>query len=63
MGISEVRYGECIGHKVPLFLNGSDTIDNYEVTDMEVYWELQCQVYSQIKNLPPGTKINSIKFE
>jgi hypothetical protein len=63
MGLKEVKYGECIGHKISLFLNGSDTIDNYEIIDMEVYWEFECQIYLQIKNLPPGTKINSVKFE
>ena len=63
MGLTEIKYGSCIGHKVPLFLNGLDAVENYEVVNTEVYWEFQCQIYSQIKNLPPGTKINSIKFE
>lgn len=31
---------ECVGYKVPLFLNGDDDIDNVEVSDMEVYWEI-----------------------
>lgn len=31
---------ECIGYKVPLFLNGSDTVDNLELSDMEVYWSV-----------------------
>lgn len=26
--------------KVPLFLNGEDELDNLEVSDMEVYWEI-----------------------
>lgn len=31
---------ECVGYKVPLFLNGDDVVDNLEVSDMEVYWEI-----------------------
>lgn len=34
----ELKYGECAGYKVPLFLNGDDTAENLEVSDMEVYW-------------------------
>jgi hypothetical protein len=63
LGINEINYDECAGYKVPLFLNGSDALDNYEISNMEVYWEMQCQIYLQIKDLPPGTKINSIKFK
>lgn len=29
---------ECVGYKVPLFLSGDDTLENLEVSDMEVYW-------------------------
>lgn len=35
-----LKYNECAGYKVPLFLNGDDTVDNLEVGDMEVYWEI-----------------------
>lgn len=62
LGIKEVNYNDCIGYKIPLFLNGSDALDNCEISNMEVYWEMQCQIYLQIKDLPPGTKINSIKI-
>ena len=33
-------HSQCIGYKVPLFLNGSDTVDNLELSDMEVYWSI-----------------------
>lgn len=36
----ELQTSECVGYKVPLFLNGDDDIDNLEVSDMEVYWEI-----------------------
>ena len=34
------QHDPCIGYKVPLFLHGSDTVDNLEVTDMDVYWSI-----------------------
>lgn len=59
---SELYVDQCIGYKVPLFLGGSDDASNYEISDMRVYWDIQYQIFEQIKNLPPGTKIDAIKF-
>ncbi len=61
--LRKLEYSDCIIHKIPLFLGGEDVLDNYEISDIIVSWEFLCQAYQQIKNLPPGTKINSIKFE
>ncbi|MCL2080007.1 MAG: DUF1851 domain-containing protein [Oscillospiraceae bacterium] len=33
-------HNKCAGYKVPLFLNGEDTVENLELSDMEVYWEI-----------------------
>ena len=63
LNIKEVDYDACAGYKIPLFLGGMDDIKNYELSEIEVYWEIQRQIYMQIKDLPPGTKINSIKFD
>jgi hypothetical protein len=63
MNITELAIDKCVGYKIPFFLGGKDDYTNYEITDIEVYWELQCQIFGQIKDLPPGTKINSIKFK
>ncbi len=35
---AKIKREMCAGYKVPLFLNGSDTIDNLENSDMDVYW-------------------------
>ncbi len=40
----KLELNECVGYKVPLFLNGDDTVDNLEVSDMEVYWEIMMQL-------------------
>lgn len=31
---------ECASYIVPLFLSGTDSLDNLEVCDMEVHWEI-----------------------
>lgn len=61
--VARLEYSECIGYKIPLFLNGKDDLDNLEVADNEIYWEFQSQIHRQIKNLPPGTKIDSVTIE
>lgn len=63
LNVKFLSYESCLGYKVPLFLGGKDDLNNYEVADLEVYWSIQGQIFSQVKDLPPGTKINSIKFE
>ncbi len=41
----ELKNSECAGYKVPLFLNGDDVLENLEVSDMEVYWEIICSLF------------------
>jgi hypothetical protein len=55
-------FDQCFGFIKPLFLGGKDEMNNYEVTDMEVYWEFNYQIFLKIRNLPPGAKINEIKI-
>lgn len=33
-----LKHNECVGYKIPLFLNGDDVINNLEISDMDVYW-------------------------
>jgi len=44
-------------YKRPLFLGGSDTTDNLEISDLEVYWLLMGQLIRQAKGLPAGTPV------
>ncbi len=37
---------KCAGYKIPLFIGGNDTVDNLELSDIYVYWE----ICSQLKN-------------
>ena len=36
----QLSRNECASYIVPLFLSGSDTVENLEVCDMEVHWEI-----------------------
>jgi hypothetical protein len=58
--ITGINYNQCIGFKTPLFLNGKEEVSNYEVCDLEVYWDLQYQLYQQVKNLQDGIRIQGI---
>lgn len=60
---NQLSFDQCCGFKIPLFLSGKDQIDNLEVIDLEVYWELNFQIYSKIKNLPGGTLIGNISIK
>ncbi|MBK5257628.1 MAG: DUF1851 domain-containing protein [Vicinamibacteria bacterium] len=54
---------ECVGYRVPLFLNGSDSIENLEITDMSVYVSLCGQLEQQTRGLAPGTKVGRVKID
>lgn len=54
---------KCVGFKVPLFLGGQDVVDNYELVDMEVFWDLSSQFYYSTNNLPEGEVINKVTLE
>jgi hypothetical protein len=60
IGNPSPKHNECIGYKRPLFLGGTDTVDNLEVADMEVYWSISGQLISKVKKLSPGTNIDDI---
>lgn len=54
---------QCIWYIKPLFLWGTDTIDNLELTDLEVYISITGQLWNATKNLPEWTKIGKIEIE
>lgn len=47
----------------PLFLGGEDSLENMEISDMEVYWDMTDQLWEAVKDLPEGTKIGNVSFE
>jgi hypothetical protein len=59
-GSLPLRLTECVGYRVPLFLGGTDTVDNLEVVDLEVYWSLSGQLRQGTRHLPSGTSIREV---
>ncbi|CCV07982.1 hypothetical protein MESS2_660021 [Mesorhizobium metallidurans STM 2683] len=55
---TEPAYTQCVGYKVPLFLNGKDEIENLELSDLDVYWHIMGQLILKVKDLPMGTRVN-----
>lgn len=62
-GHAPVGRMECAGYRIPLFLGGEDSLENMEVSDMEVYWDMTDQLWEAVKDLPEGTKIGNVSFE
>jgi hypothetical protein len=55
-----LEFSKCVGHDVPLFLGGPDSVENLSVTDLEVYWALTGQLRAKTADLPLDTKISGI---
>ena len=55
--------GQCYSYKTPPVLGGQIEPDNFEPTDLSVHFSILGQIHWQVKNLPPGTSIATIKFE
>jgi hypothetical protein len=54
-------FSECIGYKVPMFLNGADTVNNLEAINQDIYITLSGQMFAQLSSLPPGTPISQFR--
>ncbi|MFG1621981.1 T6SS immunity protein Tdi1 domain-containing protein [Kribbella sp. NPDC049227] len=51
---------QSVGYRVPLFLGGHDTVENLELSDLEVYWSICGELRQGVRSLPPGTSINEV---
>ncbi len=40
-----------------------DNMENYDRIDLEVYWQMQNQLYKKVQNFSEGTDLQTIKFE
>lgn len=58
-----IGFDQCISYKNPLFLGGEKTVDNLDVTDLEVHLEIMSQLWEQVKDLPEGTPIGEIRID
>jgi hypothetical protein len=55
-------WGQCIGYKNPLFLNGGDVLENLEAIDMEVYWSIAAQLLARVRQLPEGSRVRGVSI-
>lgn len=54
--------GMCAGSKVPLFLNGSDSVDNLSMQNLAVYVSLCGQMYAESRKHPQGTNFSRARI-
>lgn len=55
-----LAFEACVGYKVPLFLGGSDTVENLEAIDWEVYGTVCGRLRLGLAELSPGTSIRDV---
>ena len=59
----ELAADECYSCKIPLSFGGQLEPDNFERSDLLVHYSILGQLYLQMRHLPPGTSLDSIKLE
>jgi hypothetical protein len=59
-GRQRPRPDQCVDCKVPLFVGGAASIDNLDITDLEVAVSLNGQLFEHVRNLRTGQKITKI---
>lgn len=58
----KLKSGQVYSYKKLIVLGGDYSTDNFEPTDIEVHFSFTGQIHQQVKDLPAGTNVNSIKF-
>jgi hypothetical protein len=54
---------ECLSFDHPPCLGGEFLPENIKTCDVYVHFSIMGQIHRQVKDLPPGTKIDSIKID
>ncbi|MDR7002894.1 T6SS immunity protein Tdi1 domain-containing protein [Neobacillus niacini] len=54
---STLKHDECVGYKIMLFLGGEDTLENLEMSNLDVYWEICNNVLQKTKGMSDGSTI------
>jgi hypothetical protein len=62
MGIV-LKKNQCYGMGIPAFLSGKLEPNNIKPTDVYVYYSVTGQLLYQVKDMPPGTRIDKIKIK
>jgi hypothetical protein len=56
------QYFECIGYKRPLFLGGTDWLENLEAIDLDVYWTVTAPLIARAREVGVGGVIGEIEI-
>jgi hypothetical protein len=59
---NELKEGQIYSFKKLPILGGDYSVDNFEITDIEVHFSFAGQLHKQVRDLPDGTKINEVRF-
>ena len=59
----ELTKNNIYSYKTFPILGGEYLPENFEITDIEVHFEISGQIYKQVKDLPVGTKINKVEIK
>ena len=51
---------DCASYRVPLFLGGTDDVENLERSSLVVHLSVSGQIWAQVRDLPDGTPIGEI---
>lgn len=57
-----LKVGECFSATIPAILGGTFTPENWQPTSWRVHFWTLGQIHQQVKDLPQGTRITSIKY-
>jgi len=57
------KLNQCVGLINPLFLGGLNIVENLQLCDTEVYWDITRQLLAQARISPPGTMIAHIRLD
>ncbi|MFI5729195.1 T6SS immunity protein Tdi1 domain-containing protein [Kribbella sp. NPDC051587] len=57
---SPLEFGQCVGYQVPLFLGGKDQVENLELMDIEIYWDIMGRLRAQAREAGLGNAIAGI---
>lgn len=53
-------FKQGIGYRKPLFLGGRDSIENLELVELEIYWDIAGQLIRKARGLPQEIRINQV---
>ena len=60
--ITDIAINQCADLKVPLYLGGKLTVENLNIMDLSLYWELMAQIALQTRDLATGASVNNFKI-